>query len=108
MTAKTAAAVRKQAPVVAENLTSSLRKQPMTAAYLGYGSCPLAAENGRIVLAEFGCSGVLQPHFPAWVNDGTKATRAAWFLKTKQLPGLYWHVMIEGHKWIAKPARRSV
>jgi hypothetical protein len=41
-------------------------------------------------------------------NDGTKATKAAWFLKAKQLPDPYWRVMIEGHEWMAKPARRLV
>jgi len=104
--AKTAAAVRKQAPVVAENLLATLRNQPLTAAYLGYGSCPLTVENGRIVLAEFGYGGVLQPSFPKWINDGTKATRAAWWLKAKQLPLLYWHGMLKGHEWLARPARR--
>jgi sulfide:quinone oxidoreductase len=106
--AKTAAAVRKLAPVVAENLIASLRNQPMKAAYLGYGSCPLTVENGRIVRAEFGYGGVLQPSFPTWVNDGTKATKAAWYLKAKQLPALYWHGMLKGHEWLAKPARRDV
>jgi sulfide:quinone oxidoreductase len=105
--AKTAAAVRKQAPVVAENLIASLRNQPLPAAYLGYGSCPLTVENGRIVLAEFGYNGVLQPSFPQWVNDGTKATRAAWWLKAKQLPTLYWHGMLKGREWLAKPEVRE-
>lgn len=105
--AKTAAAVRKQAPVVAENLLSTLRNQPLKAAYLGYGSCPLTVERGRIVLAEFGYGGQLQPTFPRWINDGTQATRAAWFLKAKQLPALYWHVMLKGHEWLAKPAARE-
>lgn len=105
--AKTAAAVRKQAPVVAENLIASLRNQPLPAAYLGYGSCPLTVENGRIVLAEFGYNGVLQPSFPQWVNDGTKATRAAWWLKAKQLPTLYWHGMLKGREWLAGPAVRE-
>ncbi|HEY9120859.1 MAG TPA: FAD/NAD(P)-binding oxidoreductase [Marinobacter sp.] len=105
--AKTAAAVRKQAPVVAENLIASLRNEPLRAAYLGYGSCPLTVENGRIVLAEFGYGGVLQPSFPKWMNDGTKATKAAWWLKAKQLPTLYWHGMLKGHEWLARPAVRS-
>lgn len=105
--AKTAAAVRKQAPVVAENLIASLQGKPLPAAYLGYGSCPLTVENGRIVLAEFGYNGVLQPTFPQWVNDGTRATRAAWWLKAKQLPALYWHVMLKGREWLAKPATRD-
>ena len=103
--AKTAAAVRKQAPVVAENVLSTLRGHPLRAAYLGYGSCPLTVENGRIVLAEFGYGGQLQPSFPTWLNDGTKATRAAWWLKAKQLPILYWNGMLKGHEWLAKPAR---
>ncbi|MFC4260937.1 FAD-dependent oxidoreductase [Marinobacter lacisalsi] len=106
--AKTAAAVRKQAPVVAENVISALRGQPLQAAYLGYGSCPLTVENGRIVLAEFGYNGVLQPSFPKWINDGTKATRAAWWLKAKQLPTLYWHGMLKGREWLAHPATRTV
>ncbi|MBI43998.1 FAD/NAD(P)-binding oxidoreductase [uncultured Marinobacter sp.] len=105
--AKTAAAVRKQAPVVAENLIATLRNQPLRAAYLGYGSCPLTVERGRIVLAEFGYGGTLQPTFPKWINDGTQATRAAWWLKAKQLPTLYWHGMLKGHEWLARPARRG-
>mgnify|MGYP006280454993 CR=1 FL=1 len=105
--AKTAAAVRKQAPVVAENLVATLRGNPLKAAYLGYGSCPLTVEKGRIVLAEFGYGGQLQPTFPRWINDGTKATRAAWFLKAKQLPALYWYFMLKGLEWLARPAARE-
>ncbi|AFP28959.1 hypothetical protein MRBBS_0021 [Marinobacter sp. BSs20148] len=33
---------------------------------------------------------------------------AAWFLKAKQLPGLYWHAMLKVHEWTTRPARRSV
>ncbi|QFU02647.1 Sulfide dehydrogenase [flavocytochrome c] flavoprotein chain precursor [Halomonas sp. THAF5a] len=105
--AKTAAAVRKQAPVVAENLLASLDGAPLPAAYLGYGSCPLTVERGRIVLAEFGYGGALQPSFPRWVNEGTRATRRAWWLKAKQLPWLYWNGMLKGHEWLARPARRD-
>lgn len=106
--AKTMAAARKQVPVVAENLLASLRDQPLKAAYLGYGSCPLTVERGRIVLAEFGYGGKLQPSFPTWLNDGTKATRMAWWLKAKQLPWIYWNGMLKGHEWLAKPADRQV
>ncbi len=106
--AKTMAAVRKQAPVVAENLLASLRDKELPAAYLGYGSCPLTVERGRIVLAEFGYGGKLQPSFPSWINDGTKATRMAWWLKAKQLPWLYWNGMLKGREWMAAPAARKV
>lgn len=105
--AKTAAAVRKQAPVVAENLLASLNDKSLEAAYLGYGSCPLTVERGRIVLAEFGYGGALQPTFPRWINDGTRATRRAWWLKAKQLPWLYWNGMLKGHEWLARPGRRG-
>lgn len=94
--------------MVAENLIATLRNQPLRAAYLGYGSCPLTVERGRIVLAEFGYGGTLQPTFPKWINDGTQATRAAWWLKAKQLPTLYWHGMLKGHEWAGPgPARRG-
>ena len=105
--AKTMAAVRKQAPVVAANLLASLLDKELPAAYLGYGSCPLTVEHGKIVLAEFGYGGKLQPSFPSWINDGTKATRMAWFLKAKQLPWLYWNGMLKGREWMAAPAARK-
>ncbi|WP_304526008.1 FAD/NAD(P)-binding oxidoreductase [Halomonas sp. I5-271120] len=105
--AKTAAAVRKQTPVVAENLLASLDDTPLAAAYLGYGSCPLTVERGRIVLAEFGYDGVLQPTFPRWLNDGTRPTRLAWWLKASLLPWIYWNGMLKGREWLVRPARRD-
>jgi sulfide:quinone oxidoreductase len=104
--AKTAAAARKQAPVVAENVLSVLDGREPLAVYDGYGSCPLTVERGRIVLAEFGYGGKLLPTFPAWMLDGTKATRAAWFLKDRLLPPFYWHGMLKGREWMAEPAHR--
>ena len=101
--AKTAAAVRKQAPVVAENVISMLEKQGPRAVYDGYGSCPLTVERGKIVLAEFGYGGKILPSLPTWMIDGKKPTRLAWFLKEKLLPPIYWHAMLKGHEWLAKP-----
>jgi len=103
--AKTAAAVRKQAPVVAENLLSYLSEKKTAATYKGYGSCPLTVERGRIVLAEFGYGGQLQPSFPKWLINGQRPTRLAWFLKEKILPWLYWNGMLKGKEWLAKPSR---
>lgn len=74
-----------------------------TAAYDGYGSCPLTVEKGKILLAEFGYGGVLQPTFPTWLIDGTKPSRLAWFLKKDLLPPLYWDAMLKGHEWLASP-----
>ena len=62
--AKTAAAARKQAPVVADNIVADMRGRSAVAQYDGYGSCPLTVERGKIVLAEFGYGGALKPSFP--------------------------------------------
>ena len=101
--AKTAAAVRKQAPVVAENVLMVLQGEVPRAIYDGYGSCPLTVERGKIVLAEFGYGGKLQPTFPSWLVKGTQPSRLSWFLKEKMLPWIYWNGMLKGHEWLAKP-----
>jgi len=101
--AKTMAAVRKQAPVVAENVISAMQQRTLQAGYDGYGSCPLTVERGKIVLAEFGYGGKLLPTFPTFVIDGVQATRAAWILKKNLLPGVYWHAMLKGREWMARP-----
>lgn len=101
--AKTLAAVRKQVPVVAENLIKALDGKAPNAAYSGYGSCPLTVERGKIVLAEFVYGGKHSPTFPNWLNDGTRPTRFAWILKTHILPWLYWEKMLRGIEWFTKP-----
>jgi sulfide:quinone oxidoreductase len=58
-------------------------------------------ERGKIVLAEFGYNGQLQPTFPKWVNDGTRPTHAAWQLKAKALPWIYWRLMLRGKEWLS-------
>ena len=103
--AKTAAAARIQAPVVAENMVADMRGGCAVAQYNGYGSCPLTVERGKIVLAEFGYGGAMLPSFPKAVIDGTKPTRAAWFLKEKMLPPVYWKGMLKGREWMAKPEK---
>lgn len=106
--AKTAAAARKQAPTVADNIVSDIAGLSAAAQYDGYGSCPLTVERGKIVLAEFGYGGVLKPSFPSFLLDGTKPTRAAWFLKETVLPPIYWKAMLKGKEWMAKPEKLKV
>ena len=101
--AKTAAAVRKQAPVVAVNALAAFEGREPQAGYDGYGSCPLTVEKGKIVLAEFGYGGVLQPTFPGWLIDGTQPSHLAWLLKKDVLPPIYWKAMLKGHEWLAAP-----
>jgi sulfide:quinone oxidoreductase len=105
--AKTAAAARIQAPVVAHNVvaTRSAPREPGSglAKYNGYGSCPLTVARGKIVLAEFTYGGKLAPSFPKWLIDGTKPSALAWYLKERILPPLYWNHMLKGREWMAQP-----
>ena len=101
--AKTAAAARKQAPVVAVNVLQQLDGHGPKAGYDGYGSCPLTVERGKIVLAEFAYGGKLAPSFPTWLIDGTKPQRLSWMLKADALPWIYWNGMLKGREWLAGP-----
>lgn len=101
--AKTAAAARAQAPVVAHNVLAALGRAKGEARYNGYGSCPLTVERGKIVLAEFVYGGKVAPSFPKWLIDGTKPSRAAWLMKEKILPPLYWESMLKGREWMVQP-----
>jgi len=101
--AKTVAAARKQAPVVAHNVLADQGMAKGVAHYDGYGACPLTVERGKIVLAEFLYGGKLAPSFPKWLIDGTQPSRAAWYLKERILPSVYWHAMLKGREWLAQP-----
>ncbi|WAJ39549.1 TIGR01244 family sulfur transferase [Pseudomonas sp. GOM7] len=100
--AKTAAAVRKQAPVVAENVLAVLAGKGPQAIYDGYGSCPLTVERGKVVLAEFGYGGKLLPTFPL---DPAVPRRLAWDLKVRMMPSIYFDLMLRGREWLAEPKR---
>ncbi len=101
--AKTMAAARKQAPVVAINILADIDTESHHAEYDGYGSCPLTVERGKIALTEFGYEGELLPTFPLWLIDGTKPSRLAWQLKLKIMPSVYWKLMLKGREWLIKP-----
>ncbi|VVN14504.1 FAD/NAD(P)-binding oxidoreductase [Pseudomonas fluorescens] len=100
--AKTAAAVRKQIVVVAENLLALRKQQPLPLKYDGYGSCPLTVEKGKVILAEFGYAGKLLPTFPL---DPTTPRRSAWWLKATLLPWFYWNGMLKGREWLTRVSR---
>jgi sulfide:quinone oxidoreductase len=100
--AKTGAAARKQAVIVAENLLAARAGRPLAARYDGYGSCPLTVERGKVVLAEFGYGGKLLPTFPL---DPTRPRRLMWFLKATVLPSFYWWGMLKGREWFTRTRR---
>lgn len=91
---KTGAAIRKQAPVVVDNIEAYLQGRPLSARYNGYGSCPIVTSSHSMLLAEFDYDLNLTPSFP--VLDPTKPHRGYWYLKKYGLPFLYWNLMLKG------------
>jgi len=91
---KTGAAIRKQAPVVVENIDAYLNGRPLQASYDGYASCPIVTSSHDMLLAEFDYDFNLEPSFP--VLDPTKPHRAYWYLKKYGLPFMYWNLMLKG------------
>lgn len=97
-TAKTGAAVRKQAPVVVENLMHVMHKESqLSDGYHGYSSCPLVTGYGKMVLAEFGYDNVRMsdPMISKFVNTA-KENWSMWLLKKYGLPFMYWNLMLKG------------
>jgi len=97
-TAKTGAAIRKQAPVVVDNLLEMMKNKKIgTKEYEGYSSCPLVTGYGKMVLAEFkyGNFRDSDPLITKFV-DTTKEQYSMWLLKKYGLPFMYWNLMLKG------------
>lgn len=92
-TSKTGAAIRKQAPVLVENLLAAMQRNTPTASYNGYTSCPLVTGYGKLVLAEFDYDGKPQETFPI---DQSKERWSMYILKRYILPWLYWSKILTG------------
>jgi sulfide:quinone oxidoreductase len=99
-TAKTGAAIRKQVPIVVDNLFKLRKENTLgTMAYNGYSSCPLVTDYGKMVLAEFDYDNNFTPD-PKLKNmlikDSSKEHWRLWMLKKYILPYLYWNKMMKG------------
>ena len=97
-TAKTGAAIRKQAPVVAANVLAHMERSVLSdKKYEGYSSCPLVTGYGKMVLAEFKYNNVRDsdPFLSKFV-DTTKENYSMWILKKFGLPFMYWNYMMKG------------
>ncbi len=92
---KTAAAVRKQAPVVVRNLLHLMNGGAIEEAYDGYGACPLTTTYGKVLMAEFIYGGKPTPTLPL---DPRKERYVNWWIKTTGLPMLYWDYMLKGRE----------
>jgi len=99
-TAKTGAAIRKQVPVVVENISGlSKNLELSTNKYNGYSSCPLVTSYGKMVLAEFDYENNFTPDPKLklmFIKDSSKEHRRLWLLKKYILPKLYWNKMLKG------------
>jgi sulfide:quinone oxidoreductase len=90
---KTGAAIRKQAPVLVQNLLNLKEGKELTAKYNGYTSCPIVVGYGKLILAEFDYENKPQETFPF---DQSKPRWTMWVLKKYILPWLYWHKILKG------------
>ena len=97
-TAKTGAAIRKQAPVLVANLLHFIKNlKSGDHKYEGYSSCPLVTGYSTMVLAEFKYNNVRDsdPLISTFV-DTTKEQYSMWLLKKYVLPKMYWDLMLRG------------
>ncbi|QRG68356.1 FAD/NAD(P)-binding oxidoreductase [Brevibacillus choshinensis] len=92
-TSKTGAAIRKQGPVVVQNLLSLMSGKPIRNQYKGYTSCPLVTGYGKLILAEFDYEMNPQESFPF---DQSRERLSMYLLKKELLPVMYWHGMLKG------------
>lgn len=91
---KTGAAIRKQAPVLVENLRAVLAGADPTARYSGYASCPLTTGRDKLLLAEFDYSMRPAPTF-TFVDTLRERTDFG-LLKRRGLPWMYWNLLLRG------------
>lgn len=96
---KTAAAIRKQSPIVVRNLLTLIRGGELDSGYDGYASCPLTTAYGKVIMAEFCYGGKVTPTFPL---DPRKERWSYWWIKATGLPIFYWQYMLKGHEWFLK------
>lgn len=94
-TAKTGSAIRKQSPVVVNNLLAVMQEQSIAEnpTYNGYSSCPLVTGYGKMVLAEFDYQNQPDTTFPF---DQSAERFDMWVLKKFMLPWMYWNLMLKG------------
>ncbi|MFY9331459.1 MAG: FAD/NAD(P)-binding oxidoreductase [Candidatus Nanopelagicales bacterium] len=91
---KTGAAIRKQAPVVVENLMATLKGGVGSGHYDGYASCPITTSRKKLLLCEFDYDLNLRPSLKG--VDQTKEIVDYNRFKKVGLPRLYWDFMLKG------------
>ncbi|MGB5636909.1 MAG: FAD/NAD(P)-binding oxidoreductase [Waterburya sp.] len=103
---KTAAAARKQTPIVVQNLLAQMSDRQLSSKYDGYTCCPLITGYHSAIMAEFDYEGSPAPSFPL---DPKKERYSMFLAKAYALPWIYWHRMLKGESFeadIFKPINR--
>ncbi|KAE8415014.1 hypothetical protein BDV36DRAFT_229221 [Aspergillus pseudocaelatus] len=98
-TAKTAAAITSQSPILVRGLLSTMEGKEPEGNYDGYTSCPLLTEYGKVLLAEFKYGGQPKETFGNLLGiDQATPRRAFYHLKKDFFPWVYYQAMVKG-KW---------
>lgn len=92
-TVKMGAAVRKQLPILAENLLAFMKGKELTGHYDGSTACPVATEYGQAFIAEFDYS--MKPTESMPIDQG-KTNPLLYQVKKRAIPFMYWHAMLKG------------
>lgn len=91
---KTGGSVRKQAPILVENLISVMEGKEPTAQYGGYTVCPLIVDYGRVAMLEFDWSATPKPSFPL---DPSVPRWVYWAMKVYMLKPMTMIGMLKGY-----------
>ena len=84
---KTAATVKKSAPIVAHNLARVVAGEKPDQTFDGYTSCPMIVREGSAMLIEFDYDGKLTPSLP--MIEPLQESFMAWFMKVRLLKPAY-------------------
>lgn len=90
---KTGGTVRKQAPVVVQNILDVIDGNKPSRKFNGYTVCPIITGYGTVMLAEFDYTGKPTPIIPL---DPTQERWIWWMLKVYMLEPIYFYGMMKG------------
>lgn len=96
-TSKTSAAVRKQLPIVQENLLAIMQGKEPTAKYNGYACCPIVTDYSHVLLCEFDYDKKPDITFPFSLLDMSHEQWAGWLLKRYFLKPMFFNAMLTGY-----------
>ncbi len=91
--AKTGGSIRKQYPVLVDNLIAHMNGKKLEGKYAGYTVCPLITDIGAVMLAEFDWTVKPTPSFPL---DPTVERWVFWLMKVYALKPMTMYGMLSG------------